>query len=153
MLIRERLDEEDKAGLEKHRIDFCQKNKEKIDILLFQVQQRFQEGLSVMNTLKARLHLKQGCTPKFCKARSVLFTLRPAVETEISRLEKEGVLKPVMHSQWALPVVPAPKNNGHLRLCSDCKITLNPAMEVDKYPLPKPENLFASLARGRSSAR
>ena len=75
------------------------------------------------------------------------------METELSHLKKEGVLKPVMHSQWAASVNPVPKNDGHLRLCSNYKITLNPAMEVDKYPLPKPEDLFVSLAGGKKFSK
>ena len=51
------------------------KGEEKVDILLSKYSNIFQEGLSVMNTFKARPHLKQGCTPKFCKARSVPFAL------------------------------------------------------------------------------
>jgi len=47
-------------------------------------------------------------------------------------------------------VVVVPKPGGHLRLCGNYKVTLDPALELDKYPLPKPEDLFASLAGGQS---
>ena len=55
----------------------------------------------------------------------------------------------VTHSKWAAPVVPVPKGDGRLRLCGDYKVTINPAIEVDQYPLPKPDDLFASLAGGK----
>ena len=45
-------------------------------------------------------------------------------------------------------MVPVPKKDGLLRLCGDYKITVNPAIEIDQYLLPKPEDLFASLAGG-----
>ena len=129
------------------------KDKEKVDDLLSKYSNVFEEGLTTMNTFKAELHLKEGSTPKFCKARNVPFALRPAVEDELLRLEKEGVIKPVSHSQWAAPVVPVPKSDGHIRLCGDYKTTVNPALDVDKYPLPKPEDLFASLAGGKKFSK
>ena len=35
-----------------------------------------------------------------------------------------------------------------MRLCSDYKVTVNQSLEVDQYPLTKPEDLFASLVGG-----
>ncbi len=102
-----------------------------------------------MNTFTASLQLKPGTTPKFVKARPPPFALKEAIEQELSRLEEEGIIEKVRHSQWASPVVPVPKANGRLRLCGDYKITINPCLEVDKYPLPKPEDLFATLAGGQ----
>ena len=63
------------------------------------------------------------------------------------------MIKPVNHSRWAAPVVPVPKNDGHLRLSGDYKVTVNGALEVDKYPLPNPEDLFASLAGGKKFSK
>ena len=31
---------------------------------------------------------------------------------------------------------------------TDYIVTVNPALEVDQYSLPKPDNLFATLSRG-----
>ena len=53
------------------------------------------------------------------------------------------------HSKWAAPIVPIPKEGGKLRLCSDYKVTINPVLEIDQYPLPKPDDLFATLAGGK----
>ena len=33
---------------------------------------------------------------------------------------------------------------------SDCvKVTINPMMEIDQYPPPKPDDIFATLAGGK----
>ena len=34
-------------------------------------------------------------------------------------------------------------------MCGDYKVTLNPTLKVDQYPLPKPQDFFASLAGGQ----
>ena len=72
---------------------------------------------------------------------------------ELERLEKEGVIEKIMHSQWAAPIVPVPKGDGNLRISGDYKVTINPMLEVDQYPLPRPEDLFASLARGKQFSK
>ena len=51
-------------------------------------------------------------TPKFCKARPVPYVLKSKIETELSRLEKQGVIKPIEFSQWAVPIVLIVKDDG-----------------------------------------
>ena len=41
------------------------------------------------------------------------------------------------------------KSNGRFRVCGDYKVSVNQVLLVDKYPLPKPEDLFAALAGGK----
>ena len=41
-----------------------------------------------------------------------------------------------------------PKKEGNIRICGDYKVTVNPALAVDIHPIPKPQELFASLAGG-----
>ena len=64
-------------------------------------------------------------------------SLRSALEEELSRLERVGVLHKVNHSDWATPVVVVPKKSGGVRLCGDYKVTLNPVIDVDQYPLQR----------------
>ena len=67
---------------------------------------------------------------------------------ELDRLEKQGVIKKVNSSDWAAPIVTVPKPEGKIHLCGDYKVTVNQALTVDQYPMPKPEELFATLANG-----
>ena len=40
------------------------------------------------------------------------------------------------------------KRGGSFTICEDFKVTLNPALEIDHYPIPKPEDSSTSLAGG-----
>ncbi|XP_030754775.1 uncharacterized protein K02A2.6-like [Sitophilus oryzae] len=69
-------------------------------------------------------------------------------ETELRRLLDDGILSPVSHSDWATPIVPVIKSGGGIRICGDFKITLNPVLHVDQYPLPRIDELFSKLRGG-----
>ena len=60
----------------------------------------------------------------------------------------EGILEPIQFSEWATPVVPVVKKDGSIRLCGDYKGTVNQSAKTDTYPLPRIEDLFASLCGG-----
>ena len=38
-------------------------------------------------------------------------------------------------------------------MCGDYKVTINSALVVDKYPLPKPEDLMAQFAGGQKFSK
>ena len=66
------------------------------------------------------------------------------------RLTKEGILEPVEFSSWAAPIVPVLKSDkSSVRICGDFKVTVNPVVTLDKYPIPRVEDLFAQLAGGK----
>ena len=95
---------------------------------------------------KARLALKEGSQPKFCKARPVPYAMKPKVEVEMKRLEKEGIPHKVKFGDWATPIVPVAKSNGTVRICGDYKTTVNPQLQTEEYPLPRIDYIFAKLA-------
>ncbi|KAL5460030.1 hypothetical protein EMCRGX_G033441 [Ephydatia muelleri] len=91
--------------------------------------------------------------PKFIKPRPIPFALTAAVEQELHRLEERGVLRRITRSSWAAPIVVVPKKDGRVQLCGDYKITFDQYLEVDCYPLPKSNELFATLAGGQKFSK
>ena len=57
--------------------------------------------------------------------------MRNKVDNELIRLEKEGIITPVKHSDWTAPVVPVLKSDQSVRLCGDYKLTINTVAKAD----------------------
>ena len=73
--------------------------------------------------------MRPNSVPKFCKSRSVPFSIKQAIEEELDKLEEAGILEKVTYSEWAAPIVAVPKKDGIIRTA---EITVNQAFEVDK---------------------
>jgi hypothetical protein len=54
-------------------------------------------------------------------------------------------LKKTDHSDLAALVVVVNKPDGGIRICGDYKVTINSQLEIDQYPLPRVEDIFAAL--------
>ena len=102
-----------------------------------------------MKHIKASLKLKENFTPKFVKARPVPLAKKAKIDAVLDKLESEGIIKKVSHSDWAAPIVAPFKKDGSVRVCGDFKVTVNPQLEIDQYPLPRIEEIFANLAGGQ----
>ena len=91
----------------------------------------------------------------FFRARPLSFWAKSKVEAELDRLQREGIIKLVEFSEWASPIVPVPKGekSEDVRNCGDYKLTINPVSELDAYPLPRAEDLLATLANGKTYSR
>ncbi len=82
---------------------------------------------------KARIEIEAEATPRYCKARTAL---RKKVEEEMVAEE------PVANSKWATPLVAVLKSDKkRVRLCGDFKVTVNRVAKLDRYPVPKVEDL------------
>ena len=108
----------------------------------------FQEGLGKLKGYKAKITLDQKAIPRFCKARPVPYALKAKVEDELDRLTAEGIIEPRQFADWAAPIVPVLKGDQTVRICGDFKQTINHASKLDRYPIPRIEDLFAGLAGG-----
>ena len=120
-----------------------------LDTLKARYADLYNEQLGTLKDFQAKLHLKENTAPIFMRARPVPYAMRDRIEAELNRLESEGVLSKTNSSDWATPIVPIVKKNNQIRLCGDYKITVNRALKVDRYPLPRPQDIFASLAGGQ----
>ncbi len=68
------------------------------------------------------------------------------VEEELDRLVAEGALEPVDYSDWAAPIVAMMKSDRKsVRICGDFWMTVNPVSKLNRYPIPKTEDIFATL--------
>ena len=94
----------------------------------------FKAELGTVCPFQAKLQICPGARPKFFKPRAVPFAIKPAIDRKLQRLESTGIKTKVAHSDWVAPIVPVPKKNGTLRICDYYKVTLNQALDVDRYP-------------------
>ncbi|XP_065225166.1 uncharacterized protein K02A2.6-like [Planococcus citri] len=83
--------------------------------------------------------------PIFCRARSVPYALRDAVNEEIDRLVREKIYTPTETSEWATPIVPVVKSNGSVRLTGDYSVTLNKYIIPEEYQIPNSEEMLMEL--------
>ena len=118
-----------------------------LDKLLTKYETVFEERIGKVEGMKRNLTFKEDSKPVFCKARTIPFALRPMVEEELDNLEGMDIISKVNTREWATPIVSVVKN-GKVLLCGDFNVTLNPQLMVDQYPLPRIEDILASLSEG-----
>ena len=125
-----------------------------IDKLLGKYQNLFDGELGTLKGYKAKLHVDPKEKPIFKKAHPIPYAMREKVEKEIDRLVQEGTLKPVEYADWATPIVPVIKKDGNsVRVCGDFKQTINKVAQLDRYPIPRIEDLLAKLAGGKQFSK
>lgn len=111
------------------------------------------EELGALEDKKVHIDMKDEFKPRFYKARPVPYALKDRIDVELNRLIKLGIYTPVASSQWAAPIVPVIKPNGGIRICGDYKLTVNKEAKCDSYPLPTPEDIFATLHGGQKFSK
>ena len=74
--------------------------------------------------------------------------MKTNVDDELDRLQSANIIEPVTYSQWATTIVTILKSDCTVRICGDYKVTVNRFAHIEQYPLPTPEDLFATLAAG-----
>ena len=121
-----------------------------VDALLSRHGKLFEDGLGTLQGYEAKLYVDPQAIPKFCKARPVPYAMRGKAEEELHRLVQEGILEPIQYADWAAPIVPVWKNDKEsIRVCGDFKLTVNKVARLDRYPIPRIEDLLTKLAGGK----
>ena len=127
--------------------------KARVDVLLKKYKEVYSSSRGAMKHFSTKLNVKKDARVIFLKSRSVPFAIREAIEAGLKRLEAEGIIEKVPHSKWGAPIALVPKDDGKIRICGDYKVTVNQSLQVDQYPLPKPEDLLTSLAGGEKFSK
>jgi len=78
--------------------DLCQRYKEK-----------FEPAIGTIKNFKASIYLKPNSVPKFYKSRQITFAQLDKFKEEAQRLIEAGIWKRIKCSNWASPIVLAPK--------------------------------------------
>ncbi|CAG2235627.1 unnamed protein product [Mytilus edulis] len=120
-----------------------------LNVILEANKEVFKDELGTVKGMKAKIYVDESAVPKYFKARPLPYALKDKVEKELERLEKEGQIQQVEFSDWAAPIVPVVKENGSIRICGDYKVTVNAVSKLDNYPIPKTEDLYATLGGGQ----
>ena len=100
-----------------------QSTQNKVEKILDEYSEVFQDEIRTLKSTKAKLTLKEGSKAKFCKERPVPYAIKPKVELELRCLEEEGILRKFKFSDWSTPIVTVVKPNGAVCICSDFKVT------------------------------
>ena len=89
----------------------------------------------------------QGATPIRQRLRRISPKLLSAVNEEIDRMLREGIIEP-SESPWCSCPVIVPKGDGKIRFCVDYR-SLNHVTKKDAYPLPHMDMLLDNLRNAR----
>ncbi|XP_055307289.1 uncharacterized protein K02A2.6-like [Sitodiplosis mosellana] len=144
--------------LRKFEFDLVQSNNsvnfvDSYDEIISQIKSDFSEifksGLGKCNTTVIKLPLINDATPIFCKARPIPMAFREKIEQQLQQLVEQDIITPVNDSDWGTPIVPIPKSDGEIRICGDYKSTINRFLKDFRYPLPRIEEIFASMQGGQ----
>lgn len=126
--------------------------KHDINKLLAKYKELFNGEIGSIKGHFVKIHIDQNVTPKVFRPRPVPIALQDQVSSELDRLIREDVLEAVQPTdtqiEWATPVVIALKSNGSVRICGDFRVTINPHVQKDDYPLPRYEDIMSKLSGG-----
>lgn len=119
--------------------------------LLSEFSSTFQQTTGMAPIPQLNIKVQPATRPKFFKYRPVPFALRDATDAELDKLEAENVITLIPNAEWGTPLVvipkkptkvDAPKEVINVRLCADYKVTINPHLVPDNYPIPRIEEIL-----------
>lgn len=72
----------------------------------------FNDELGLVKGATAKIHINPQAPPRFCKPRTVPYTLRQKVQQKLERLEEAKIIEQEEFSEWEAPIVPVIKQDG-----------------------------------------
>ena len=118
-------------------------------VLLKEFNDVFEPPTGCMKKYVGHLYFKPDAVFKMNKPRPVPYAYRPLVEAWLERLVQQGVLTPVDVAEFTTTLVVVHKLNGRVRVCGDFKVSVNPPLNVQQYPMPTCDEVFQKLAGGQ----
>ena len=85
----------------------------------------FKAELGMLKDVKVKINVEINHSPRFCKMRSVPYSMKEKVDTQLDKIVEQGVLIPVQYLDYASPIVSVLKQDGTVRICADYKQTVN----------------------------
>ena len=107
----------------------------------------FSGDLGTVSAVKHHIELKPGTAPIRQQPYRAGPEKRESIREQIEYQLKAGVIEPAQ-SEWASPVLLAPKKDGTMRFCIDFR-RLNAATIPDTYPLPRMDDCIDSLSHAK----
>ena len=98
---------------------------------------------------KVHINVLPNTNPVFMRERVLPLSLRQKVQQTLDKMVEDGILTPVMNSEWATPIVPIIKKDQSVRICGDFRNTVNKCTSCDSYPLPTFEAMVHELMPGK----
>ncbi|XP_015510621.2 uncharacterized protein K02A2.6-like [Neodiprion lecontei] len=105
-------------------------------------------GFGLFTKGSVEIQLKSDAKPKFMQPYKVPISLKPKVEAELHRLKDNNIIQPINYSEWGTPIIPLLKKDGSTRIVGNYKVTVNPFIIIDHFPMPRIEEIFSILAGG-----
>ena len=98
---------------------------------------------------EAHLYLKNDAKPTIDAPRKCSIHLKPKLQAELDKMEKDGVIRPVTyHTDWCSSITTSVKKDGSLRICLDPK-RLNNSLKRCPHKIPTLEELNPAFSNAK----
>ena len=98
---------------------------------------------------KHKIHVDPNVTPVVHPPRQIPISMRDKVKDELSRMEREGIIKKVTKpTSWVNSMVVGTKPNGSIRICIDPR-DLNKAVKRQHYPLLTVDDVVSRMPNAK----
>ena len=113
----------------------------------------FQDELGRAKGATATIPMDLKVWRRFLKPRTISYAPKTKVHQELKKLEHADVIEPIQYSGLGCSDSPSVEEIWMHEICRDYKVTINTESTIDTYPLPHVNDLFVSLALGKTFSK